>query len=396
MTTAQPAKEIRLFRLREQLLSRFGAAQDESRRIQLDLQVRGAVIHAVARTAFIVGYAGAIVWVVHRAVQGDASVGDVLLTAVLAGQLLNQVGGAGELTQWANRTLSAAARFVYLDNVARRADSRAGAAVVPIRLSDGIRLSGVSFRYPGASSDTLVGTDIRLPAGSTVALVGDNGAGKSTLVKLLAGLCRPTAGTITVDDVDLADLDPVLWRARISAAFQDHARFELTLREAVGIGDLTELAAPSGADAVVRLAFERGGAADVLDGLVGGLDTQLGPRWPDGIDISGGQWQKIAIARAMMRTRPLLLLLDEPTAALDAETEHRLFAQWTAAAAALRRSTGAITLLISHRFSTVRMADLILVLDGGRIVESGRHDELMARGGLYAEFFGIQARAYRP
>ena len=339
------------------------------------------------------GYFGAIVFVVDRAVGGEASTGDVLLTAVLAGQVLGLVGGSAEIVQWTLRTLTAASRFVYLEDVAARA--RRGidaAAVVPSRLRTGIELHDVTYRYPLGRGDVLRGVDLTLPAGSTVAIVGDNGAGKTTLVKLLAGLYVPSGGRITVDGTDLETLDPDRWRTRVSAGFQDHARWEFSVGEAVGMGDLDALEDP----AAVYAALDRAGARDVVESLPAGLDTQLGPSWPGGIDLSGGQWQKLAIGRAMMRTSPLLLLLDEPTAALDAETEHRLFERWTAAAAGLRRSTGAVTVLVSHRFSTVRMADLIVVLDRGRVAEIGSHADLVARrDGLYAELFELQAKSYR-
>lgn len=200
----------------------------------------------------------------------------------------------------------------------------------------------------------------------------------------------PTSGRITADGVDLAELDPDHWRQRISASFQDHARFELIARETVGIGDLTTLD-----DDAVTAAMYRAGAADLLDDLPQGLATQLGPAWEGGVDLSGGQWQKLALARAMMRTTPLLLLLDEPTAALDADTEHQLFEHWNTVAHQLRQSTGAITLLVSHRFSTARMADLIIVLNRANVVETGTHTELIANDGLYAQLFELQARAYR-
>jgi ATP-binding cassette subfamily B protein len=260
-------------------------------------------------------------------------------------------------------------------------------------LTDGIRLHRLSYRYPLGQEAVLQEIDLHLPAGATVAIVGDNGAGKTTLVKLLAGLYEPTAGRITVDGVDMAHIDPVAWRQRIAAGFQDFARFEFLVRETVGIGDLAALA-NQGDEAVVA-ALTRAGAADLLESLPKGLATQLGPNWPEGIDLSGGQWQKLAIGRALMRTTPLLLLLDEPTAALDAESEHRLFAQWTSAAHHLRQTTGAVIVLVSHRFSTVQMADLIVVLNGGQVVELGSHQELMARGALYAELFTLQAQSYR-
>jgi ATP-binding cassette subfamily B protein len=290
------------------------------------------------------------------------------------------------------RTLKSAARYLYLEEISLRARQAPGSALpTPPRLAEGIRLENLSYRYPLAKEDVLHDINLFLPAGATVAIVGDNGAGKSTLVKLLAGLYLPTEGRITLDGVELARVDPQAWRLRVSAGFQDHARFEFTVQETIGIGDLTRLDDP----AAVSAAIERAGAADLFDSLPAKLATQLGPNWPAGIDLSGGQWQKLAISRAMMRRQPLLLLLDEPTAALDADTEHQLFERWTAAAHQLRQASGGVTVLVSHRFSTVRMADLIVVLDQGRIVQIGSHLDLIARPGLYAELFELQAQSYR-
>jgi ATP-binding cassette subfamily B protein len=223
-----------------------------------------------------------------------------------------------------------------------------------------------------------------------VAIVGENGAGKSTLVKLLAGMYRPTAGRITLDGQDLATMSGAAWRERMAGAFQDFFRFELVARQSVGVGDAPRL---DDEPAVVG-AVGRAGADDVVERLPSGLATQLGPTWDDGVEVSFGQWQKLALARGFMRDDPLLLVLDEPTAALDAETEHALFARY-ADAAHHAAANGRITVLVSHRFSTVRMADLIVVLDGAHVVEVGRHEDLLARGGTYAELFEIQAGAYR-
>jgi ATP-binding cassette subfamily B protein len=193
-----------------------------------------------------------------------------------------------------------------------------------------------------------------------------------------------------VDDTDLGHIPAAEWRARLAGAFQDFFRFELRARHTIGVGDLPRL---EDHPAVVT-AVSRAGADDVVVKLVAGLETQLGPAWPGGVDMSFGQWQKLALARGFMRDRPLVLVLDEPTAALDAETEHALFERY-AAAARDGHETAGITILVSHRFSTVRMADLIVVLDGARIVEVGTHDVLMARRGHYAQLYGIQAAAYR-
>jgi ATP-binding cassette subfamily B protein len=243
--------------------------------------------------------------------------------------------------------------------------------------------------------------NLMLPAGAVVAVVGENGAGKTTLVKLIAKMYEPKSGSIFVDDTPLARVRADEWRARLAGAFQDFFRFEFKARQTVGVGDVPRLDdAPA-----VMAAVGRAGADEVIVKLRAGLETQLGPTWPDGVDVSFGQWQKLALARGFMRDGPLVLVLDEPTAALDAETEHALFERYAAAArggshaardgSAARDGNGRVTILVSHRFSTVRMADLIVVLDGARVVEVGSHEELMARRGPYSELYGIQAAAYR-
>ncbi|MBO0811505.1 MAG: ABC transporter ATP-binding protein [Microlunatus sp.] len=391
-TKSEAAKEVRLFRLGGELLSRFHAEYLQLVQVYRRASIRAEGIGLASRMIFLIGYFGAIIFVVDRAAAGRATVGDVALTAVLAGQVLGLIAGSAEMLGFAWQNLGIASRFVRLQAVSQHSRRRIRArAAVPHRLVDGIHLDHVGYRYPHAGRDALHDITLQLPAGSTVAVVGDNGAGKTTLVKLLTGLYLPGAGRISVDGTDLALFDPEAWRQHTSAGFQDHARFELLLREAVGIGDL----AAFDDAAAVRTAVRRAGAGDFIDALPQGLNTQLGPSWSDGIDLSGGQWQKISISRAMMRAKPLLLLLDEPTAALDADTEHRLFEQWAAASERIERTSGAITVLVSHRFSTVRMAGLIVVLDHGRLIEVGNHDELMAGHGLYSELFELQARSYR-
>jgi ATP-binding cassette subfamily B protein len=201
---------------------------------------------------------------------------------------------------------------------------------------------------------------------------------------------EPTSGAIIVDDTPLARMSTDEWRSRLAGAFQDFFRFEFRARHTVGIGDVPRL----DDEPAVFAAVARAGASDVVSRLPSGLETQLGPTWPGGVEVSFGQWQKLALARGFMRDRPLLQVLDEPTAALDAETEHALFERYAAAVQG-DHSDGRITILVSHRFSTVRMANLIVVMDGAHLVELGTHDELLARGGQYAELYGIQASAYR-
>jgi ATP-binding cassette subfamily B protein len=281
----------------------------------------------------------------------------------------------------------------YAASLAQGAD-----APVPARLKAGIRFERVSFFYPGTERLVLEDVNLQLDPGSVVAIVGENGAGKTTLIKLLCRLYQPTSGRILVDGVDLARMPPDTWRSRLAGAFQDFFRFEFRARYTVGVGDL-----PRKDDlSAVAMAVDRAGAGDVVAQLPADLDTQLGATWPDGVEVSFGQWQKLALARGFMRECPLLLVLDEPTAALDAETEHALFERYAAAArgghsGAARQQTpdGCITILVSHRFSTVRMADFIVVLAGSRVVESGTHEALLAKGGQYADLYRIQASAYR-
>ncbi len=389
-TGAGPAKELRVFRLQGEIRRRHRELWEGVTARLWRAELGGMVLRALGQLAFAVGYVAAVLFVVSDAIAGRRTVGDVVLAITLSAQVNQQVSSAVSLLTDLQRLARAFARLEWLERHVAERSPAATDAPVPGRLRDGIRLDGVGFRYPGTDRAVLDRVDLTLPAGSTVALVGENGAGKTTLVKLLCRFYEPTDGRILVDGVDLRDIPIDGWRGRIATGFQDFARFELVARQTVGVGDLPK----ADDEPAVVGALDRARASDVVGRLPDGLSTQLGKSYADGAELSGGQWQKLALGRAMMRELPLLLILDEPTSALDAEAEHALFERYAEGARRVGATTGGITFLVSHRFSTVRMADLILVVADGRIVEAGDHVRLMRAGGLYAELYRLQAGAY--
>jgi ATP-binding cassette, subfamily B, bacterial len=389
-SSAAAGKEIRVFGLEQELLARVQVLTAQIRRRRDRANWGGMLWLALGDFVFMTGCVGAIGWVVIRAARGEVSLGDVALTATMAATVVGLVSSVLQYGQSLQATLLTVERFHWLEDFA--AENRTPPARVarpPAVLRRGIEVERVSFAYPDREALALSEVSLELPAGRVIALVGENGSGKSTLVKLLCGFYRPTSGRIMIDDDALADMRPEDWRARVSAAFQDYASFELVLHESVGVGELAHL----GRKPRALAALARAGGADLAELEPKGLETMLGRKW-GGVDLSGGQWQKLALARAVFRERPLLAVFDEPTAALDAAAEHDLFARF-AAEARSGDAAGRVTLLVSHRFSTVRMADAIAVLDHGRLVEFGSHQRLMASGNLYAELFELQARAYR-
>ena len=386
-TTAPPGKEVRVTRIGDRLVRERRAAWERWYRPVASARWGSAVWHTVAWAIFGAAYVGAVVFVSSRP---GATAGEVLLALAAGARLSAYIGATvGEIGFLRGFWLDGSRRMAWLEDYAASLTEHADAPA-PERLVDGIRFEHVSFAYPGTKKLVLNDVNLELKPGSVVAVVGENGAGKSTLVKLLCRMYQPSQGRILVDGVDLARIPADEWRSRLAGAFQDFFRFEFRARHTVGIGDVPRL----DNEPAVAAAVHRAGADDVVGRLAAGLETQLGATWPGGVEVSFGQWQKLALARGFMRDHPLLLVLDEPTAALDAETEHALFERYSLAA---RASTpdGRITILVSHRFSTVRMADLIVVLDGARVVEVGAHEALMAKGGQYAELYGIQAAAYR-
>lgn len=388
--------EVRCFGLRGPLLAVCSRAMRQRSRPRLILTSRYAGYAAASWLVFGAAYAVAVWWIVERSKSGTSSVGDLSLLLLIGAQVIS----TGKVLTSHARTLvdqmQVFGRYHWLRDYSAQRRRHNGTRLPPPVLRDGIRLRDVSFAYPGRSLGStsrlaLRHVDLHLPAGTTVAFVGANGAGKSTLVKLLARLYDPTDGAVLIDGVPLTEMDPTAWRARMSAGFQDYATFEFLAIDSVGIGELQQRTNR----ARVAAAAVDGQAQDVIASLPAGLDTQLGTTFEGGVGLSGGQWQRLALARAFMRERPLLMLLDEPTAALDPAAEHALYEHYASTAHDLAATTGAVTVLVSHRFSTVRMADLIVVVENGQITEVGPHDELMRAGGQYARLFELQARAYR-
>jgi ATP-binding cassette, subfamily B, bacterial len=394
-TDAAAAKEVRVFGLSGLLLERRRTLFAALERLRVRQRVRLTILTACAWAFFSACFVAAIAFTLSLATRQETSVGSVMLVLGLGAQVNLLLAILVSNIAWLIRTQSAVVKLLWLRDYAVRAHTALEPVppprAVPAQLRDGIRLRGVTFRYPGTDQPVLEGVDLHLPPGSTIAIVGENGAGKTTLVKLLSRFYEPTSGAITIDGTDLRRFRVLEWRTRLAAGFQDFARLQLLARESIGVGDTQKI----DRDTWIHAALERAAAGDVSVALPDDLDTQLGRSFDSGVDLSLGQWQKVALGRAMMRERILLLMLDEPTASLDAPTEHALFEHFAQAARSYAAASGAITLLVSHRFSTVRMADLILVISGGRIVERGTHADLVKVGGLYAELYGLQASAYR-
>ncbi|WP_327070532.1 ABC transporter ATP-binding protein/permease [Kitasatospora sp. NBC_01250] len=399
------ATEVRVTGAGELLLDVYQERWEQSSRIRVRARAQAAVLLLVGHLVFVLGTAAALGYLAWRMSRGQAGVGDlVLLLAVTSQQQgLVQATVAG-FTRTADGLHAARAERWLRDRAAATgpapvpapapAPARPTAAeptlAVPARLASGITLDAVSFRYPGTERTVLHEVSAAFPPGSVVALVGAHGSGKTSVVKLLTAMYRPQSGVIRLDGQPLDRHDHQAWRSRIACGFQDFVRFQTPAREAVGTGDLPRIDDLGEVSRAVR----QGGAQAVVERLEQGLDTRLGTLF-DGVELSGGQWQKLALARTCMRQDPLLVVLDEPTAALDPRSEYEVFRQQIRLARELAGRSGTVTLIISHRFSTVRAADTILVLAEGAVVEQGSHEQLITAGGEYARMYGLQQAAYR-
>ena len=392
LSSRAAAPELRLFRLADQLLGRWRRAHKHSVAAEVTAERKMALVSLASVAAQeVIGLVMVIVLLL-LALRQSISLGD--LVALLYG-----LGRFRELTRYVGyglqnlfiyrAELGHLRAFLALEGERQPRRSRHRAPPRPLR--EGVQLHDVSFTYPGTARPAVAGVTLTLRPQERVALVGENGAGKTTLVRLLLGLYRPTHGAITVDGIDLAEIDPDVWRREATAVFQDFVRYPTTVRENISYGDVAVLADGTAASEAVRhrvaAAAARSGADRFIATLPGEYDALLGKEWPGGVELSSGQWQRLAIARAYLRDAQIIVL-DEPTAALDPRAEVAVYRQFSRAAA------GRCAVLISHRLGVARLADRIVVLTDGRLVEEGSHDALLERGGVYAGMYRLQASWY--
>jgi ATP-binding cassette subfamily B protein len=376
------AKEVKLFDLGPRLLARYQAIFDRTYPAERSLAIRRAAWGFALGVLGTAAFYGTYLWLVRAAVLSRITVGAMTMYALAFRQaqsaLTSALAAIGSMVE-DNLYLSNLYEFLDTKTEPERRGATRGA-----KPGDGVRFEGVSFRYPGSSEMALLDIDLHIAPGAKLAIVGENGSGKTTLIKLLCGLYTPTSGRITLDGTDLRDWDPSALRRRVAVIFQDFARYQLTVGENIGAGDEHAF---DDRDRWEQAA-ERALAKPVIDSLPEKFETRLGRWFKGGRELSLGQWQKIALARSFVRDEADVLVLDEPTASMDAEAEVQIFERFR------ERTERKIAIVISHRFSTVRMADEILVLDRGRVRERGTHERLLSLGGRYATLFSLQAKGY--
>jgi ATP-binding cassette subfamily B protein len=384
LTDSSHAKEVRLFDLGPLFMRRFQEVRQKLHRGRLDITCRRSAADFAAQTVATLAIYGSYAYVAYQAIGGLITLGSLVMYYQAFQRVQGYLQGMlGNLAGLYEDNLFISNLYEFLD-LKRTVIEPVHPKPVPQPMQRGIELSHVSFQYPGGTRKALEDISLTIRPGEVIALVGENGSGKTTLMKLLCRLYDPTSGAITLDGVDLRQFETQALRREIAIIFQDYARYHLTARENIWLGN-TSL--PPEHDRVIASA-QRSGADAVIRGLPHGYDTMLGKRFADGEELSIGEWQKVALARAFMREAQLIVL-DEPTSSMDARAEYEVFQSFRQLVA------GRTAILISHRFSTVRMADRIFVLKHGGIIEGGTHDELIRAGGTYARLFEMQAQHYR-
>jgi ATP-binding cassette subfamily B protein len=380
----EAAKELKLFNLSEYLTNRFSALSQTIFEQNVALNRRRLFWGGVLAIVGQLGYYGAYGYSIWRTVQGQYTVGDLTLITTAIMQAMSNIQQAFSTASGvADQALFLTDLLAFFE-MKPRVESKVNGLPAPKPITRGFEFRNVSFAYPGTTRRVLSNFNFSLSPGERIALIGENGQGKTTVVKLITRLYDPTEGEILLDGIDLREYDLADLHAEIGVIFQDFMRYEMTARENIAVGRIEVPHAPE----EIEYAAEKSMASGVIAKLQGGYDQMLGRRFEGGVDLSGGEWQKLALARAYLRDAQLLIL-DEPTAALDARSELQVFERFA------ELTEGKMALLISHRFSTVRMADRIVVLEGGRLVEEGNHIQLMALGGRYAAMFEMQAASYR-
>jgi ATP-binding cassette subfamily B protein len=380
---SETAREVKLFGLADFIANRFGKVSDEYYHLNKSLAVRQTSFGAIFNLLGVLCYYGAYVLIIIRVLAGIITLGDLTFLSGSFNRLRGNLQGFFlRFTRISERALYLKDYFDFIDMIIE--ESQLEEHPLPERITRGFELKNVSFTYPGATKPVLENISFSITPGEKMAFVGQNGAGKTTLIKLILRFYEPSSGQILLDDTDIRHFSKKSYQKLFGVIFQDFFRYEFTMKENIAVGNIDEL---ENAPRIVEAA-ERSLASEVAEELVMGYEQQLGRRFAHGKELSGGQWQKVALARAYMKDADVLIL-DEPTAALDAKAEYEVFRRF------IGLTEGKTSIIISHRFSTVRMADRILVLQDGKVLEIGTHEKLMSNNSLYAQLFEMQAAGYR-
>lgn len=379
----QTAKEIKLFGLTDFIAERFKNLSDDYYLINKKLSLRQSLYGSLFNILGVLSYYGAYIYIIFRVLAGAITIGELTFLSGSFNRLRNNLQGFfSRFTRISESALYLQDYFDFIDlTIEQTSEAK---TPLPKKITQGFQINDLHFAYPGSETEVLKGITFKLNAGEKMAFVGQNGAGKTTLIKLFLRFYEPTQGEILLDGININKFDVDLYRKRFGVIFQDFFKYEFTLRENIAVGNISEV----GNDEIINYAASKSLAEEVVNEMAEGLEQRLGRRFSQGQELSGGQWQKVALARAYMKDTDVMIL-DEPTSALDAQAEYDVFERF------IGLTKGKTSIIISHRFSTVRMADRILVLQNGQVLELGTHGELMENQKLYSELFKLQAAGYQ-